>query len=136
MEADPSNSEHGLQEMVVASGISLRLWRLYAQAWLVCLVFPLLALLQLQLSPDDLVCILSGLVVFVTSYTWVMWSHPVRSVAHRPTEFRHALLLLASLTVLVLWLSVAYDRAFLWLFVGVSAVAGVTLSPCGALLRR
>jgi hypothetical protein len=42
MEAERSNREHWLQEMVAASGISLRLWRLYAQAWLVCLVFPLL----------------------------------------------------------------------------------------------
>jgi two-component system, NarL family, sensor histidine kinase DesK len=128
MEAELSNSEHWLQEMVLASGISLRLWRLYAQAWLVCLLFPLLALLHLKLSPVDLVCTLSGLGVFVASYTWVMWSHPVRSVAHRPAQFRQALLLIASLTVLVLWLSVAYDRAFLWLFVGVSAIAGVTLA--------
>jgi two-component system, NarL family, sensor histidine kinase DesK len=127
MQGERNNSEHWLGEMVVASGISLRLWRLYAQAWLVCLVFPLLALLQLAWTPVDLVCILLGLVLFVASYTWVMWSHPIRSVARRPAHFRHDLLLLASLTVLVLWLSVAYDRAFLWLFVGVSAIAGITL---------
>src|SRR5215211_5432563 len=40
--------------------------------------------------------------------------------------------MLAGLTALVLWLSVAYDRAFLWLFVGVSAIAGVVLPATGA----
>jgi hypothetical protein len=35
-QAEPNNGERRLDEMVVASGISLRLWRLYAQAWLVC----------------------------------------------------------------------------------------------------
>jgi two-component system sensor histidine kinase DesK len=126
--AEPGNGEHGLQEMVVASGISIRLWRLYAQAWLVCLLFPLLALLHLKLSLVQLVLALAGLLIFVTSYTWVMWSHPVRSVTRRPAQFRHNLLMLAGLTTLVLWLSVAYDSAFLWLFVGVSAIAGVTLA--------
>jgi hypothetical protein len=69
MQGERNNSEHGLGEMVVASGISLRLWRLYAQAWLVCLVFPLLALLQLAWTPVGLVCILLGLIFFVASYT-------------------------------------------------------------------
>jgi two-component system, NarL family, sensor histidine kinase DesK len=124
-QAEPS-SEHWLDEMVVASGISLRLWRLYAQAWLVCLVFPLLALLQLRLALAQLVLVLIGLLIFVTSYTWVMWAHPVRSVGRRAAQFRHYLLLLGGLTALVLWLSITYDSAFLWLFVGVSAIAGVT----------
>jgi two-component system sensor histidine kinase DesK len=113
--------------MVVASGISLRLWRLYAQAWLICLLFPILALIQLRPPPAQLVVALAGLVLFVICYTWVMWAHPLRSVVWRPAHIRQYLLLLAGLTALVLWLSVAYDRAFLWLFVGVSAIAGVTL---------
>jgi hypothetical protein len=33
--------------MMASSGISVRLWRLYATFWLVCLVFPLLALAQM-----------------------------------------------------------------------------------------
>jgi hypothetical protein len=37
--------------VVVAGGISLRLWRLYAQAWLICLFFPILALLQQRPTP-------------------------------------------------------------------------------------
>jgi two-component system sensor histidine kinase DesK len=125
--AEPSNDEDWLQEMVLSSGISLRLWRLYTQAWLVCLLFPLLALLHLKLSLVQLVLALAGLLIFVISYTWVMWSHPVRSVARRPAQIRQYLLMLAGLTALVLWLSIAYDSAFLWLFVGVSASAGVTL---------
>ena len=122
-----SNDVDGLQEMVVASGISLRLWRLYAQAWLICLLFPILALVQLRPHPAQLAVAVAGLVLFVISYTWVMWAHPLRSVVRRPAHVGQYLLLLAGLTALVLWLSVAYDRAFLWLFVGVSAIAGVTL---------
>src|SRR5215218_131912 len=104
MKAEPSN-EPWLDEMVVASGISLRLWRLYAQAWLVCLVFPLLALLQLRLAPARFVLVLIGLLIFVTSYTWVMWAHPVRSVGRRAGQLRNYLLLVVGLTALVLWLS-------------------------------
>ncbi len=119
--------EHELQAIVVASGISLRFWRLYAQAWLVCLVFPLLALVHLKLSLVHRLLVLMALFIFVTSYTWVMWSHPVRSVARQPAHMRPNLLLIAGLTALVLWLGGVYDSAFLWLFVGVSAIAGVTL---------
>jgi len=128
MKTELSNSERWLDEMVVASGISLRLWRLYAQAWLVCLIFPLLALWQLHLALVQLILVSIGLLIFVTSYTWAIWSHPVRSVGRRTAHFGHDLylLLLVGLTALVVWLSIAYDTAFLWLFVGVSAIAGVT----------
>jgi len=128
------NRADGLQEMVVASGISLRLWRLYAQAWLICLLFPILALVQLRPHLVQLVVALVGLALFVISYTWVMWAHPVRSVLRRAAHVPRYLLLLAGLTALVLWLSVTYDHAFLWLFVGVSAIAGVTLPVRSAFL--
>src|SRR6266487_2675371 len=123
----PSDAAPATHEMVVVSGISLRLWRLYAQAWLVCLLFPILALMRLHLELLHLALALMGLLIFVTGYTWVMWSHPLRSVARLSLYLRQSLLLLAGLTALVLWLSVSYDSSFLWLFVGVSAIAGVTL---------
>jgi two-component system sensor histidine kinase DesK len=116
-----------LEDLVVSSGVSPRLWRLYAQAWLICLLFPILELVQQDLAPAPLVLAVAGLVLFVSSYTWVMWTHPVRSVARGPSHKLRSLLLLVSLTALVLVLSVAYGRGFLWLFVGVSAIAGVTL---------
>jgi two-component system, NarL family, sensor histidine kinase DesK len=124
---DPAGAAPGLDELVAASGISLRLWRLYAQAWLICLLFPILALLRLHLAPVDLLLVLGGLALFVASYSWVMWSHPLHSVRRPPAPVRRALLVLTGLTVLVLWFSVAYDSAFLWLLVGVSAIAGVML---------
>jgi two-component system sensor histidine kinase DesK len=126
--SQPSHGAREPQEMVVASGISPHFWRLYAQAWLVCLLFPILALFQQQLTPLHLTLALAGLVVFVISYTWVMWSHPLHNVTHRPTRLRQSLLLVAALTLLILLLSVVYGSAFLWLLVGVSAIAGVTLS--------
>lgn len=125
--AKSNASVPGLDEMVVASGISLRFWRLYAQAWLICLLFPLSTLVQLHLMPVHLVLAVTGLVVFVISYTWVMWSHPVQGAVRRPTQGQ-SLILLVGLTLLVLALTLAYGIAFLWLYIGVSAMAGVTLS--------
>ena len=120
--------------MVVASGISLHLWRLYAQAWLVCLLFPILTLIQQRPPVVPLLLAVAGLVIFVTCYTAIMWSHPLRAEAHRRWSRGFALALLLGLVALVLVLSLAYGSSFLWLLVGVSAMAGVLLSPRGAFL--
>ncbi len=114
-------------EIVASSGISLRFWRLYAQAWLVCLAFPLFALLHMPLALVELILVLSGIALYVACYTWTMWSHPVYSVARSPTQIRRSLILLAGLTVLVLVFSVTYGPTFLWLLIGISAMAGITL---------
>jgi two-component system sensor histidine kinase DesK len=116
----------GAQEAIASSGISLRLWRLYAQFWLVCLLFPIFSLVQGAHDPVHLLIALAGLVLFVTIYTWVMWPHPLNSGALTRFRFRTSLLLFVALTILVLLLSLGYGSAFLWLFIGVSAVAGVT----------
>lgn len=126
LSAQAADSGPADRELMASTGISLRMWRLYAQAWLICLLFPILALIHLRLALVDLLLGLGGLVIFVASYSWVMWSHPMQSVTRRPAPLHHAMFVLAGLTALVLWLSVAYDSTFLWLFVGVSAIAGVT----------
>src|SRR5581483_3893362 len=123
------SSATGLQEMVEASGISPRLWRLYAQAWLVCLLFPILTLVQLRPPLLRLLPATAGLAIFVASYTRIMWRHPVHAQARDRWPARSAYLLLACLVALVLVLSLAYGSAFLWLLVGVSAMAGVLLPP-------
>jgi two-component system sensor histidine kinase DesK len=125
------NSE---QPVVAASGISLRLWRLYAQAWLVCLLFPILTLTQGQLTPLQLLLALAGLAIFVACYTRVMWSHPLRDGMRDRWSRGAALALLVGLVALVLVLSLLYGSAFLWLLVGVSAVAGVLLPARPAFL--
>lgn len=113
--------------LIASSKISLRLWRLYAYFWLVCLLFPILALVQMPLAPSRLLIALAGLMLFVTSYFWVMWPHLLSRVGHARVRSRSSLLLVGMLTALVLALSLAYGSAFLWLFVGVSAIAGVLL---------
>jgi two-component system sensor histidine kinase DesK len=115
--------------MVVASGISLRLWRLYAQAWLVCLLFPILTLIQQRPPVFPLLLALAGLAIFVACYTAIMWSHPLRPLAQQRWARSGALALLAGLVGLVLIQSLAYGSSFLWLLVGVSAMAGVMLRP-------
>jgi two-component system sensor histidine kinase DesK len=118
--------------MVVASGISLRLWRLYAQAWLVCLLFPILALIQQRPPVFPLFLAVAGLVIFVACYTAIMWSHPLRAEAQRRWSRGFALALLLGLVALVLVLSLAYGSSFLWLLVGVSAMTGVLLAARSA----
>jgi two-component system sensor histidine kinase DesK len=120
--------------MVVASGISLRLWRLYAQAWLICLLFPFLTLIQLHPPLPQLLLACAGLAIFVACYSRIMWPHPLRGTQCERWSIHTAYPLLAGLVGLVLMLSLAYGGAFLWLLVGVSAMAGVLLPPRDAFL--
>jgi two-component system sensor histidine kinase DesK len=98
---------------------------MYAQTWLVCLLFPILFLVQTPLTPVSLLIALAGLVIFVITYTWFMWPHPLMNKLRLRYKFRTSPIALAALIALVLFLSLAYDSAFLWLFVGVSAVVGI-----------
>jgi two-component system sensor histidine kinase DesK len=102
---------------------------LYAYFWLVCLFFPIFYLVRTPLTPIRLLTALAGLVIFTSSYCWVMWPHPLSIGAHARQRFRGSLILSMLLTVLVLFLSLGYGNAFSWLFVGVSALVGVMLPP-------
>jgi two-component system, NarL family, sensor histidine kinase DesK len=101
------------------------LWRLYAQAWLVCLLFPILALAEARPTPERLIVALGGLVAYICLYTWVMWPHPLRAQA--TARSARSVIPLAGLAILSLTFSLAYGGAFLWLFVGLSAVIGTAL---------
>jgi two-component system, NarL family, sensor histidine kinase DesK len=120
------------EAVILFSGISLRLWRLYAYFWLVCLLFPILALAQTHSTLEQWSIALAGLLLFVIGYVWIMWPHPLSSAARVRAQSWVAQLLSVILTALVLALSLMYGSAFLWLFVGVSAVAGVVLSARSA----
>ncbi len=125
-------SLRGLPEVVASSGISVRAWRVYAQTWLVCLLFPLIFLVQTPLTPVRLAIALAGLIIFAITYTWFMWPHPLNYKTPLRSEYRTLLIGLAGLIALVLYLSMVYDSAFLWLFVGVSAVMGIILPAYSA----
>src|SRR5262249_51619198 len=103
--AEGSNGVAGLQEMVASSGISLRLWRLYAYFWLICLLFPILSLAQMQPTLEQWSIALAGLLLFVIGYAWIMWPHPLSSAARARAQSRTAWLLSVILTALVLTLS-------------------------------
>jgi two-component system, NarL family, sensor histidine kinase DesK len=117
-----------LQEMIAASGISVHLWRLYAYFWFICLLFPILSLIQAPPSGFQLLITASGLIIFVATYFWIMWPHPLSDQARTRLGFRTSLTLIIGLTFLVLFLSIINRTSFLWLFIGVSAIAGMTLS--------
>lgn len=132
--AETNGNTQGTRAVVASSGISVRLWRLYAQAWLVCLLFPVVYLVYTPLAPVRLFIAFSGLIIFVILYTWFMWPHPLNNDARGRLDYRASLILLAGFTVLVLSLSLIYGSAFLWLFVGLSAVVGVVLPARGAFI--
>ena len=114
-------------EMIASSGVTFHLWRLYQHAWLACLFFPLVSLVREPGSPWHLVLGLVALGFYATSYTWLMWPHPVHWAAQARTRSWRALLLWMVLVVLALVFSLAYGSAWLWLFIGVAAIAGVLL---------
>ena len=122
-----SKDKSDLQEIISASGISVRLWRLYAYFWLVCLFFPVLSLIQAPPIGLHLLFASSGLIIFTTIYFWVMWPHPVNARGRTHYRIRSSLTLLTALTCLTLLLSILYGNAFVWLFIGVGAIAGITL---------
>src|SRR5688572_24596490 len=93
----PLLSVRGLPEVVASSGISSRLWRLYAETWLICLLFPILFLIQTSLTPLRLFIALAGLAIFVIIYTWFMWPHPLTHKVHLQLRFPVALMALAGL---------------------------------------
>jgi two-component system sensor histidine kinase DesK len=122
-----SKNESNLQEIIAASGISARLWRLYAYFWLVCLAFPILSLIQAPPTGLQLLIAVSGLITFIAVFFWVMWPHPLTDLMRTRIGLWSSSTLLMALTVLVLLLSLFYGSSFLWLFIGVSAIAGITL---------
>ena len=115
------------EEVIASSGITFHLWRLYQHAWLVCLLFPFASLVREPLSLWHLISGLLALLFFAASYTWLMWPHPVSQEAWVRARSRISFLLFVALSVLVLVFSLVDGHAWLWLFIGVSAIAGLLL---------
>ena len=121
--AENSNDDSKVQEIIAASGISVRLWRLYAYFWFVCLVFPLFSVIKTPSSGLRLLITIAGIIIFVSTYFWVLWPHPASDQARTRLKLPSAIALVISLSALVLFLSIMNGSAFLWLFIGVSAIA-------------
>src|SRR5207245_8352233 len=97
-------------------------------------LFPVVLLVREPPSPVRLLLALAALVFFAASYTWLMWPHPASSAARARSRSRSSLILFAVLIALVVVLSLTYGLAFLWLFIGVSGIAGVLFPVLRALL--
>lgn len=115
-------------EVIKESGVTLPLWQLYQHFWLIiCLFFPLASLVS---KPDTWLRLAVGctaLLFFAISYTWIMWPHPASRGARTRGRSRLSLLLLVALGLQVTVFSLLDAPAWLWLFLGVSAIAGVLL---------
>src|SRR5690348_2070305 len=120
--------ENTSDEVIRESGVTFLVWRLYQHFWLIiCLYFPLASLVS---RPDGWLRLTLGsmaLLFFAISYTWIMWPHPASRGARTRGRSRLSLLLLVALGLLVTLFSLLDDPAWLWSFLGVSAIAGVLL---------
>src|SRR5947209_17369901 len=85
------------EEGIASSGIAFQLWRLYQHAWLVCLIFPLAALVRNPLPVWHLALGGVALVGFAASYTWLMWPHPASQGARLRARSRISFLLFVAL---------------------------------------
>ncbi len=113
---------------ILPGGIPLRIWHIYIHIWLGCLAFPIASLLQLHPTLNRLIVAVAGLAVFAIFYVWTMRQHPIEASAESGRRASLVLFSILLVTLLGLILSVAFDAAFLWLFVGASIIAGRTLA--------
>ena len=120
------------EEVIASSGVTFQLWRLYQHAWLVCLIFPLASVLREPISAWQAGLRLFALLVFAAGYTWLMGPHPASQKARTRTRSRFSYLLFAVLGILTLVFSLVYGPDWFWLFIGVSAIAGILLPMRGA----
>ena len=115
-------------EVIRESGVTFPLWQLYQHFWLlICLFFPLASLVSKSDAWLRLAVGCTALLFFAISYTWIMWPHPASRGARTRGRSRLSLLLLVALGLQVTVFSLLDDPAWLWLFLGVSAIAGVLL---------
>jgi two-component system sensor histidine kinase DesK len=116
------------EEGIASSGVTFQLWRLYQHFWLIiCLFFPLASWVSKPNAWLRLTVGSTALLFFAISYTWIMWPHPASRGARTRGRSRLSLLLLIALGLQVTMFSLLDDPAWLWLFLGVSAIAGVLL---------
>src|SRR5215831_2530217 len=108
---------------VLPGGVPVRVWKVYIHVWLVCLIFPVAALVQLHPDIPHLALTTVGLASYVAFYTWFMRQHPLDASAKPDRGMSPTLLAILAATALGLSLSVMFGAAFLWLFVGISMVA-------------
>jgi two-component system, NarL family, sensor histidine kinase DesK len=115
------------EDGIASSGITFHLWRLYQHAWLICLLFPLVDLVHAPITWGRVSLGLAALIFWAGGYSWLMWPHPASQAARARARSRGALLLWGLLTALVFVFSLGYGLTWLWLFIGLTACAGVLL---------
>jgi two-component system sensor histidine kinase DesK len=122
-----STGKKPADEVIASSGLTFHLWRLYQHFWLFCLFFPFASLVSEPRGTVRLTLGILALLFFASSYTWIMWPHPVNQRVQARSRSRLAFLLFIVLFFQVTAFSLVDGPAWLWLFIGVSAIAGVLL---------
>jgi two-component system sensor histidine kinase DesK len=103
-------------------------WPLFVIAWLIFIITgPVAAMLAPPRTPDRMLAALLWTVAFFAAYLWLMLHKPFRSDELTVTERRLQIAVLVVLTLLVLYVDLAYPTGWFWLFIYVLMPAGVVL---------
>ena len=103
-------------------------WPLFTAVWL---LFPISFVIQVlrttDLSPLQLLAFLASLAVFVSIFLWLMIRYPFPTARLTPQELQVRIGLLLALTVLALYIEIAYGSGVPYRFMYVVVAAAVTL---------
>ncbi len=106
-----------------------RLWILFVVSWPVCVVLvgPVVSMIRAADTPAGRLGALGWTTTFLTAYLWLVLQQPFR-VDVPPAEQRIRIGLLALLSALVLYVDLANDPGYFWLFICVFVPAGIVLT--------
>jgi two-component system, NarL family, sensor histidine kinase DesK len=105
-------------------------WTLFTAVWLLFPVGFVVQVLRSDLSPVQLLALLTSLAAFISLFLWLMLRYPFPRAGLRPRELRVQIGLLLAMAVLALYIELAYGTGVPYRFVYVVIAAAVTL-PTG-----
>lgn len=102
-------------------------WTLFTAVWLLFPVGFVVQALRSDLSPVQLLALLTSLAAFISIFLWLMLRYPFPTAGLMPRELRVRIGLLLAMAVLALYIELAYGSGPPYRFVYVVIAAAVTL---------
>jgi two-component system sensor histidine kinase DesK len=123
----PNHEAFRARDIAIDRPVPFVFWLFITVGVLLFLFYPLRELLRTHLSAERLFVALTGMVIFVSIYLWLMLREPFRVAPLSATEVRTHVLLLMVITVDVLFLTLAYSSTWLWFVLYANCAAGMKL---------
>ena len=102
-------------------------WTLFTVVWLLFPIGFVIQVLRSDLSPFQLLALLTSLAAFISIFLWLMLRYPFPAAGLMPRELRVRIGLLLAMAVLALYIELAYGSGVPYRFVYVVIAAAVTL---------